>query len=51
MIVIETQENVIPGRDENVDMFVSDTLAVDVEPRVENPTVASTSTDVMYFVA
>jgi hypothetical protein len=34
--------------EDDVDMFVSDTVAVDVEPRVEKPTVASTSTDVVH---
>ena len=35
-IVIRPSENIIPGVEEQVDMFVTDTVAVDVEPRVEN---------------
>ena len=38
----------MPVIEEDVDMFVSDTVAVDVEPMVEMPTAASTSTDDVY---
>ena len=47
--MIATQENVAPNvREENIDVFVTDTVDVHVEPRVKNPTVASTSVDVVY---
>ena len=51
VIVIAPSEHIMPTIEENVDMFVTDTVAVDVEPRVEKPTVASTSTDVAYVDA